>query len=140
MNNRGEVEESRHHALTVVISRFEPYHPCHICNHKEKSMSKRKRKQKLSPRNPFVAAAHLRSAGAHGKTEKAKRRNEKMELQRASGRVTRQPAFNRYQVGQNPAAPTKQITFCQSALAIARVHCDKIRSCSSEEEQSLDKR
>lgn len=41
-----------------------------------------KRKQKAAPRerNQFVAAALFRKAGAHGKTTKAIRRKEKMEL------------------------------------------------------------
>jgi hypothetical protein len=35
-------------------------------------------KQQLKPRNPLVAEAKFRKAGAHGKTEKARRRAEKM--------------------------------------------------------------
>ena len=46
------------------------------------------------PRNPLVAPALFRKAGAHGKSEKAKRRAEKMELWERS-LVTRHPAFNR---------------------------------------------
>ena len=40
-----------------------------------------KRAKKLpdhAPRNPLVAAARFRKAGAHGKSEKALRREEKM--------------------------------------------------------------
>lgn len=54
-----------------------------------------KRKAKLvRPRNPLVAPALFRKAGAHGKSEKAKRRAVKMELWERS-LVTRHPAFNR---------------------------------------------
>lgn len=41
-------------------------------------MSKRK---SMAPRNPFVAAARFKKAGAHGKTEKAMRRTQKIHLQ-----------------------------------------------------------
>lgn len=44
-------------------------------------MSKRK---SLAPRNPFVAAALMKKAGKHGKTEKALRRAARMEMQRGS--------------------------------------------------------
>lgn len=46
------------------------------------------------PRNPLVAPALFRKAGAHGKSEKATRRAAKMELWERS-LVTRHPAFNR---------------------------------------------
>ena len=36
----------------------------------------------MKPRNIFVPLALKRKAGAHGKTEKAERRNSKMKLQR----------------------------------------------------------
>lgn len=38
-------------------------------------------KLQLKPRNPLVAEAKFRKAGAHGKTGKAKRRAEKIRLQ-----------------------------------------------------------
>ncbi len=44
-----------------------------------------KRAKKLpnpAPRNPLVAEALFRKAGAHGKSRKALRRGEKMELQK----------------------------------------------------------
>jgi hypothetical protein len=54
-----------------------------------------KRKTMLvRPRNPLVAPALFRKAGAHGKNEKATRRAAKMELWERS-LVTRHPAFNR---------------------------------------------
>ncbi len=39
-------------------------------------------KTRLKPRNPFVAAAKFRRAGAHGKNIKALRRDQAMRLQR----------------------------------------------------------
>ena len=48
----------------------------------------------VRPRNPLIVPAKFRKAGAHGKTEKAKRRAVKMELWERS-LVTRHPAFNR---------------------------------------------
>lgn len=42
----------------------------------------KKRKPKLAPRNPFVAPALQRKAGAHQKSEKALRRKEKVALNR----------------------------------------------------------
>jgi hypothetical protein len=44
-----------------------------------------KRAKKLpspAPRNPLVAEVLFRKAGAHGKSEKAKRREEKMKLKK----------------------------------------------------------
>src|ERR1019366_9452100 len=38
------------------------------------------KRKSMAPRNPFVAAAKFRKAGAHGKTGKASRRADKMEL------------------------------------------------------------
>lgn len=55
---------------------------------------KLKRKLMLVLRNPFVVPAKQRKAGSHGKTGKAKRRAEKMEIWERS-LVTRHPAFNR---------------------------------------------
>ena len=39
-------------------------------------------KSKLKPRNPLVALARFKPAGAHGKSEKAKRKKENSELQK----------------------------------------------------------
>lgn len=47
-------------------------------------MKSKTRKPSLAPRNPFVAAARFKPAGAHGKTEKALRRANKMELRTGS--------------------------------------------------------
>lgn len=41
-------------------------------------MKRAKKLPKLAPRNPLVAAVKFRKAGAHGKTEKAARRQQKM--------------------------------------------------------------
>lgn len=52
-------------------------------------------KRKMSaPRNPFVAVAMFKKAGAHGKSSKALRRAEKMELQSGYGIAAVQRAFN----------------------------------------------
>lgn len=48
----------------------------------------------MAPRNPFVAVAKLKKAGAHGKSKKALRRAEKMELQSGYGIAAVQRAFN----------------------------------------------
>jgi len=53
-----------------------------------------KRKPRLAPRNPFVVPAKHRKAGAHGKTEKATRRAEKIQLQREYGVKTAQRPLN----------------------------------------------
>jgi hypothetical protein len=61
-------------------------------------------------RNPLVALAKFRKGGAHGRTEKAMRREVKMDLRERS-LVTRHPAFNRLQDEfRNLSAPTTQIT------------------------------
>lgn len=52
-----------------------------------------KRKPK-APRNPYVAAAKFRKAGLHGKSAKAMRRQEKVELTGCSSKVEHS-AFNR---------------------------------------------
>lgn len=46
---------------------------------------KRKTNKVPKPRNPFVAAAMFRSAGAHDKPNKVKRRELKQELKAALG-------------------------------------------------------
>ncbi len=55
------------------------------CIHPPSRILKMKRAKKLpnpAPRNPLVAEALFRKAGAHGKSRKALRRGEKMELQK----------------------------------------------------------
>ncbi len=42
------------------------------------------KRKSLAPRNPFVAAALMKKAGKHGKTEKALRRAARMETQQGS--------------------------------------------------------
>ena len=54
----------------------------------------KRKTQLVRPRNPLVAPALFRKAGAHGRSEKATRRAAKMELWERS-LVTRHPAFNR---------------------------------------------
>jgi hypothetical protein len=43
-----------------------------------------KQKKISAPRNPYVAAAHMRKAGPHQKTNKAIRRKETVKLMRDS--------------------------------------------------------
>lgn len=65
------------------------------------------KRKMTAPRNPFVAAAKFKKAGAHGKTTKALRRTEKMELERGSGRVaTGTWLLTRQRTGSNPSVPT----------------------------------
>lgn len=47
-----------------------------------------------APRNPFVAAAKFKKAGAHRKTEKALRRQDHVNTQCESSLVTRHRTFN----------------------------------------------
>lgn len=52
-------------------------------------------KRKITaPRNPFVAAAKMKKAGAHGKSNKALRRAGKIEMQRRVGVVAAHRTFN----------------------------------------------
>ena len=43
-------------------------------------MKRAKKQPNILPRNPLVAGALFRKAGAHGKSEKAKRRGERTKL------------------------------------------------------------
>ena len=45
-------------------------------------MKRAKKLLKHAPRNPLVAAAKFRKAGAHGKGEKALRRGEKIKIKK----------------------------------------------------------
>ncbi len=54
-----------------------------------------KRKPTLAPRNPLVAPSMFRKAGAHGKNHKAKRRADKVDLQRGCSSQVEHPAFTR---------------------------------------------
>lgn len=66
-----------------------------------------KPKRLLVPRNPFLAPALFRLAGAHGKTMKAQRRAAKMETERRVAQLVEHPAFNRDGESSNLSAPTK---------------------------------
>ena len=68
-----------------------------------------KRKQVL-PRNPFVAAAKFKKAGAHGKSEKALRREGKMHIHREYGVAVAQHPFKVPGLGSTPSAPTSSTT------------------------------
>lgn len=56
-----------------------------------------KRAKKLpnpAPRNPLVAAVLFRKAGAHDKSEKAKRRKEKMKLKKLASPTGIEPVID----------------------------------------------
>ncbi len=56
-----------------------------------------KRARKLpnpAPRNPLVAGALFRKAGAHGKSEKAKRRKEKVEFGKLASSTGIEPVID----------------------------------------------
>lgn len=57
------------------------------------------------PRNPLVASAVLRKAGAHRKTNKALRAEAKQHFRRVA-QLVGQRTFNPQGVGSNPTAPT----------------------------------
>lgn len=65
-----------------------------------------KRKPKQAPRNPLVAAAKFKTAGAHGKSRKALRRAARMELQREHGVKAAQHPFKVPGLGSSPSALT----------------------------------
>lgn len=67
------------------------------------------RKRPALPRNPLVAKAMFRKAGAHDKTRKAKRRGEKVMWQRECGVAVAQQAFTLPGSGSNPGAPTTDL-------------------------------
>ena len=72
---------------------------------KEKIMRKH-RKPISAPRNLDVPAMMLLKSGAHGKTEKAKRRADRMELHRDCSSRVEHPAFNRRaRVQSSPVSP-----------------------------------
>lgn len=76
------------------------------------------KRKMLAPRNPFVAVAKMKKAGAHGKSIKARRRAEKMELRGCSSRVEH-PAFNRTESVQSaPPLPAPSKTHSKSALRL----------------------
>lgn len=52
-----------------------------------------KRKPRLAPRNPLATLASHRKAGAHGKSGKALRRLERVQLERETGVVAAHRAF-----------------------------------------------
>lgn len=66
-----------------------------------------KRKPKLAPRNPFVVPAKLHKAGAHGWSEKARRREEKIQVQREYGVTVAQHPFKVPGQGSSPCTPTR---------------------------------
>ena len=65
-----------------------------------------KQKTKQAPRNPLVAPAKFRKAGAHGKSAKAVRRAEKIQLQGEYGVAATRPLRKVLGQGSSPCAPT----------------------------------
>lgn len=77
------------------------------------------KRKMLAPRNPFVAAAKFKKAGAHGKSKKALRRAEKMELQSGHGIAAVQRAFNPQTGVQLPVArPAPSKTHFSSVICL----------------------
>lgn len=79
------------------------------------------KRKMAAPRNPFVAAAKFKKAGAHDKTEKALRRALRMELQREYGVKAAQHPFKVPGLGSNPSAPTKKlksVSMCASKQGV----------------------
>lgn len=64
-----------------------------------------KHKRKLGPRNPLVVPSLFRKAGAHRKTLKAMRAQDKVTTRRIA-QLAEHPALNRNVVGSIPSAPT----------------------------------
>lgn len=60
----------------------------------------------MKPRNPMGIHVHKRKAGAHKKTGKAARRQEKMEMQRRVAQLVEQEAFNLKVASSRLAAST----------------------------------
>ncbi len=83
-----------------------------------------KPRKTVPARNPLVAPAKFRKAGAHGKTEKALRRAAKMELQnnRCVAQLGEHPAFTRNVESSILSAPTsnskKSYPLCASVRGL----------------------
>lgn len=78
------------------------------------------KRKMTAPRNPLIAAARFKKAGAHGKSIKARRRAEKMELQGKVGIVAVHRTFNPAQECSNhsPSTSTKQNAFEESVVRL----------------------
>ena len=57
-------------------------------------MKRAKKRPNPAPRNPLVAAAKFRKAGAHCKSEKALRREEKMMLKKLASSTGIEPVID----------------------------------------------
>lgn len=68
---------------------------------------KSKIRKPSAPRNPFVAAAKFKKAGAHTKPHKALRRQKKVYEGRLA-HLVEHPAFNRMVPSSNLGTPTTQ--------------------------------
>lgn len=71
---------------------------------------KSKTRKPSAPRNPFVAAAKFKKAGAHTKPHKALRRQGKVNQGRLA-HLVEHPAFNRMVPSSNLGTPTTQSEF-----------------------------
>ncbi len=76
-NKRQSPDLRKESGLCVLIREIFP--ECHILNKQGEIIMK----PRLKPRNPLVAPAKFRKAGAHEKTVKARRRQDKLALLRA---------------------------------------------------------
>lgn len=65
-------------------------------------------RKRLAPRNPYVAAAKFRKAGAHEKSQGARRQELKCQTNRRVAQLAEQETFNLKVAGSYPAASTRQ--------------------------------
>ncbi len=75
-------------------------------------------RKRPAPRNPFVAAAKFKKAGAHGKSEKAMRRAVNVKTQREYGVAVAQHPFKVPGLGSIPSAPTISSLLCASVQGV----------------------
>ena len=57
-------------------------------------MKRAKKSPNRAPRNPLVAAVKFRKAGAHGKSEKALRREERMKIKKLASSTGIEPVID----------------------------------------------
>lgn len=92
------------------------------------------KRKRSAPRNPLVAAAKFKTAGVHGKTEKALRRAARIQTLREYGVAVAQHPFKVPGLGSTPSAPTT------SALLCASVHGVCVRLLTGTELGSIPRR
>lgn len=69
------------------------------------------KRKRLAPRNPFVAAAKFRKAGAHGKSEKALRRVGKIEMGMLARRSSSRLLTDRQGFDSLTSHPPQKVSF-----------------------------